>query len=167
MKSLKAVAGCLLGLVCFTAVPSVWSQADVSGPEGSFSSVEERRLLLNLQEERLKLREKEKELQQREMELKTLKVEVEKKLDDLERLRAQIEGLLKQKSDVEAQQVKELSQIYEKMDPTKAAKVIAELDEGLAIQVLSSMKRKSAGKILNNVEKGKATSLSEGFSELK
>ncbi len=165
-NKLLSVLALVITLVVWGSV-LVSAQEDPSSSTSEYSSVEERRLLLSLQQERQKLRKKDEALQKREIELKTLEVEVEKKLDDLKRLREQVEGLLGKKSEVEAQQVTELSKIYEKMDPAKAALVIAELDEGLAVQILSGMKRKSAGKILNSIRKDKAISLSEGFSDLR
>jgi flagellar motility protein MotE (MotC chaperone) len=56
--------------------------------------------------------------------------------------------------------------MYEKMDPVQAASLLASLEEELAIGILSGMKSRSAGKVLNNIEKQKAARLSEAFSTL-
>ncbi|MGE4580231.1 MAG: MotE family protein [Desulfuromonadales bacterium] len=130
-------------------------------------SVEERRILLSLQEERTRLEERDRQLDQREMELKSLQAEVDKKLDELNVLRQQFEQLLAERENREAERLGELSLMYEKMDPVKAAAIISTLDEELAIGILAGMRKKSAGKLLNNMERKKAASLSRRFSSIE
>jgi len=131
------------------------------------SSVEERRILASLKEERATLAAREKLLNTREMGLKTLQTEVDKKLNELRRLREEVEKLVAQKDEEENARILNLSKVYEKMDPTKAASIIATLKTDLAVDILANMKQKSAGKILNNLEGEKAASLSVAFSKLK
>ena len=100
-------------------------------------------------------------------ELKTLQAEVDKKLDELKTLRQQYEKLLAERDSKEAERVAELSQMYEKMDPAKAAAIVSSLDDNLAIGILSGMKKKSAGKLLNNMDPQKAVRLSRKFSSIE
>lgn len=130
------------------------------------SSVEERRILSSLLQEKAKIAAQQKHLDAREMELKTLQAEVDKKLDELRRTREEVEVLVAQKNAEENARILGLSKVYEKMDPAKAARVLTTLETELAVDILANMKQKSAGKILNNLEGEKAAALSVAFSTL-
>jgi flagellar motility protein MotE (MotC chaperone) len=130
-------------------------------------SVEERRILASLLEEKARVAAQKKLLDAREMELKTLQTEVDKKLDELKRLREEVEVLVAQKDAEENARILELSKMYEKMEPAKAARVLTTLETELAVEILANMKQKSAGKILNNIEGEKAAALSVAFSTLQ
>ena len=95
-----------------------------------------------------------------------MEAEVDKKLDQLGRLRLQIEQLLAQKDQAEQQRAAELAKMYEKMSAEKAAAVLASLDQELAIAILGRMKTKSAARILNSMERDRAAKLSTAFSTL-
>lgn len=156
---------------CLVAAVFLWPSLPCAQPESlalqPIQSVEERRILLSLQEERARLQERDRQLDQRELELKSLQAEVDKKLDELNVLRQQFEQLLAQRNDLETERLGELSLMYEKMDPAKAAAIVATLDEELAIGILAGMRKKSAGKLLNNMERKKAASLSRRFSNIE
>ena len=53
------------------------------------------------------------------------------------------------------------------MKPGQAANIISTINEDLAIQVLSKMKKKNAAQILNMIEPAKARVLSEKFAGYK
>jgi|GEM_PF-1591262 len=139
-----------------------------------FQSVEERRLYAILQNERDNLEEEKKVLVFKEKELKTLQIEADKKLKlldeklaELRALQSKIEELLKEKDIQEQQKTKDLSLIYAKMAPDRAALAMATLDEQLAADLLANMKVKSAAKILDRMDKAKASQLSETFTTIK
>ena len=129
-------------------------------------SVEERRILVSIEGEYEKLDQREAELDSRELQLKTLGVEVDKKLVAMQELREELVKLLNRKKDEEDRRVGELSKIYEKMDPSKAARLIKQLDQQLAIELLIGIKKKTAGQILDNLDTKTATKLSKGFTEI-
>lgn len=129
-------------------------------------SVEERRILVSIESEYEKLAEREAELDSRELQLKTIDSEVDKKLAAMQELRAELVKLLNRKQEEEGRRVGELSKIYEKMDPTKAAKLIKELDQQLAIELLIGIKKKTAGKILDSLDAATATALSKAFTKI-
>lgn len=140
----------------------------------SFKSVEERRLYTILQNERDSLEEEKKVLVLKEKELKTLEVEADKKLKlldeklaELQETQRKIEELLAIKDAEEIRKTKELSLIYAKMDPDRAALSMAALDEQLAADLLANMKVKSAAKILDRMDKVKASRLSTTFTTIK
>lgn len=135
-------------------------------PDKQISSVEERRVLVSVEAEYDKLATREAELDKREMELKTLQREVDKKLASMQSLRQELIKLLERKKSEEGERLSELSAIYEKMDPAKSAMLIKGLDQQMAIDLLINIKKKVAGRILNNLDRETATRLSKGFGEI-
>ncbi len=143
-------------------------------PKTTFSSVEERRLYTILQNERDSLEEEKKVLALREKELKTLEEEADKKLklldeklDKLKKVQKKIESLLAEKDVEEQKKIQDLGMIYSKMAPERAALALAALDEQLAADLLANMKIKSAAKILDRMDKAKASQLSTTFTTIK
>ncbi len=144
--------------------PSVAGQSLV--PEEQIKSVEERRILVSIEQEYAKLEEREAELDSRELQLKTLADEVDKKLAAMQELRQELLKLLDRKQQEEGVRVEELSKIYEKMEPKKAALLIKDLDKQLAIELLLGIKKKTAGQILDNLDAATAAELSKAFTEI-
>jgi flagellar motility protein MotE (MotC chaperone) len=149
-------------------------QSEVIKPKTSFSSVEERRLYSMLQSERENLEEEKKVLALKEKELKTLEKEADKKLrllddklDQLKKVQRKIEELLAEKDVEEVKKVKDLSLIYAKMSPDRAALAMGAVDIQLAADLLANMKVKSAAKILDKMDKAKASQLSTTFTTIQ
>ncbi len=134
--------------------------------ENQISSVEERRILVSIEDEYAKLDERESKIDTREMQLKTLEVEVDKKLAAMQQLRTELVQLLDRKEKTEGERIAELSKIYEKMNPQKAAVLIKALDYQLAVDLLLGIKKKTAGKILDSLDAKTATELSKAFTEI-
>jgi flagellar motility protein MotE (MotC chaperone) len=135
--------------------------------ETEIGTVQERRIIVQLREQKIKNEQLAQDLQKEKIELNLLRIEVDKKLDELKALRVEVSALLEEKSAQEQVKVQELSQMYNKMDPAKAAVIIGQLDQELAIGILGNMKSKSAGKVLANVEGEKAAQLSAAYATLK
>ncbi len=133
---------------------------------GQYGSVEERRLLLALQQERRNLVKEREVLKNQKKDLKRLEAEVDKKLDQLQSTRLQIEKLLTEKNAAELKKIRDLSKMYDKMSPEKAARILSTLDQDLAISILENMKTKAAAKVLNNMDRDKAARLTTAFSTL-
>jgi flagellar motility protein MotE (MotC chaperone) len=128
---------------------------------------EARRILSNLNEERLRIEERQQVLDRREDELKILQLEVDKKLSQLEELREDLDQMFAQKDEVEHDKVKKLSLIYQKRNPAGAAATLASMDKHLAVSILSMMRDKSAGKILDQMDKKTAVEYSTALGRLK
>jgi len=162
-------------LVSFPLVSSsLYAQDGDTAGDLEFSSVEERRLHASMLEERAIIFEEKKELDLRKKELKTLEdavdkklVEIDKKLQELELSKQQLAELLAEKSAEESKKIKDLSKIYEKMDPIKAALALSGLEQQLAADLLANMKVKSAAKILDSLNKPQATEISKTFSTIQ
>lgn len=139
-----------------------------------FSSVEERRIFALLDEERKQLQKDRNDLEMRENELKTLEASVDKKiteidnkLKELKSLQGKIETLLAEKDDREKKRIKELSTIYNKMAPGRAALAIGKMDPTLATDLLANMKPKAAARILDALDKQKTSNLSTTFTKIQ
>lgn len=159
----------LLSAVLFTGVFSLPLCAQNSfAPDTppTTTSVEERRIETAIQAELKNLKLRDQALEKKEMELKTLETEVDKKLSELEKIRAEVSRLLESKTEQEAVKVKSLSKIYEKMDPSKAASTIVNLDIELAVEILQNMKVKAAGRVLDNLDAKTAAKLSTSYPAL-
>jgi flagellar motility protein MotE (MotC chaperone) len=182
MHPITFLPQCLFVLLLIGFIPSFSFAADPPATDSSaavenkknFKSVEERRLYAVLQNERDNLEEGKKVLVLKEKELKTLQVEADKKLvlldeklAELQKIQLKIEKLLAKKDAKELQKTKDLSLIYAKMSPDRAALAMATLDEQLAANLLASMKVKSAAKILDRMDKAKASQLSTTFTTIK
>ena len=141
--------------------------AQNTSSEPPFSSVEQRRVLQALQNERQNILKERQKLANKKKELKRLEAEVDKKLDQLETTRLRIKKLLAQKDAREQQRIRDLSKMYAKMSPDKSAGIISTLDRKLAVSLLADMKTKAAAKILNNMDRDKAAQLTTAFSSLK
>lgn len=156
------------------AEPAATEQVNMQQEEKSFNSVEERRIDAILQNERDNLEEEKKVLALKEKELKTLRLEVDKKLEqmdkklnELKEVQKKIDAALAKKDAEELKKMKDLSLIYAKMNPAKAALSMGNLDQQLAADLLANMKVKSAAKILDQMDKTKASQLSATFSTLQ
>jgi flagellar motility protein MotE (MotC chaperone) len=163
-KIVRIFLGGFFFLVCFGASPYAQTWGATNGPGQEIESVEERRLLLSLQEEKEKIEEREKKLDRKEIELKTQAREVDKKLQEIRAQRKFLEELLAERGEARKKKIRSLSKIFEKMDPGKAALILNNLEDDLAIGVLEGMRAKSAGKLLSRLKTEKAARLSVHFA---
>lgn len=118
-----------------------------------------------------RLTERKKELDLREVEIKKMEEEIvkqreelEKKMTELENMRRKISSVLEEKVQVDDKRVENLVQFYSSMKPQQAAKIIENIDEGLAVEVLARMKKKSAAEIMNLLKPEKAQVISEKYT---
>ncbi len=169
--SIYSAWACTLVLLSLTLSSVCFSQ---ESEEKKYRSVEERRIFALMQEERLQLEQEKKDLDLREKELKSLEVSVDKKiaqidtkLEDLRNLQRKIETLLAEKTVEERKRIKNLSAIYEKMSPDRAALAMSGMDPTLATELLANMKAKSAAKVLNMLDKQKTSQLSTTFTTIQ
>ena len=157
--------------LCCLALPLQAAENNPAAQEkkaAQYQSVEERRLMESINETAATGAASEREnLENRKKELKRLEEEVDKKLDQLNQLRLNIEKLLAAKDAEEQKRISELAKMYEKMSAEKAAAVFTTLDKDLAIAILGQMKTKSAARILNNMERDKAAKLTTAFSAVE
>lgn len=164
------LVGYLIVLILLLLQPvCAWSQTQETEGSKEPTSVEERRIRYAVEKERAQLQAEYKKrreiLDMKDFELKTLAQEVDKKIEELQRLKDELQAIRMENQAELSQRAKELSRIIEKMEPAQAATLIAKLDESLAVLVLSGLKPKSAGRLLNNLNTVKAAELSTAYSE--
>lgn len=107
------------------------------------------------------------ELARQEVELGKMKEELERRLKELEGMRNQISEILAERVKIDAEKVETLVQMYSNMKPPQAAKIFESLDEDLAVELLSRMKKKSAADIMNLLPPEKAQVFSERYAGYK
>lgn len=164
MKRLGLVPAALLLALFFTSAGQCQEEKVVF--ECGDIGVEARRVLSRLKEERARFAKREESLEKRENELKILQAEVDKKFERLRQLRNEVEEMLSKKDQVESEKVRKLSKIYQKREPAGAAASLAAMDQDLAISVLSMMRDKYAGEILDNMEQETAVLYSTALGRL-
>jgi len=148
-------------------VPAESSPQTTGSQENTYRSVEERRLLMALQNERINLQNEREDLAEQKKSLKRLQDEVDKKLEELKQQRQQLEELLAEKDAQERKRIQDLSKMYEKMTADKAARVFSTLDKDRAVSIRANMNTKYAAKVLNNMDRERAAALTTAFSNLE
>ncbi len=117
------------------------------------------------------LRRRELDLKRREVRLQGLEQEVEAQYEALRLLQEELsakvkamqstapppptpEDLKKQAARVEEKEanVQQLARVFEKMKPAEASKVVPQMEEDLAVEVLARLKERQAAKILGGIE---------------
>ena len=148
------------------------AQAGTQTP--AIGSVEERRLVSDIETERQSVRDERQDLEIQKKALKTLEEGVDKKLADLDSKLAELkrqqqllQTLLTEKSEVEKQKTAELAKIYDKMTPERAAVALSGLDPKLAAELLANMKTKAAARALDQISRQKASELSTTYTTIK
>lgn len=163
----------ILLLTCiamFSYSPILAEQAE----ETAYDSVEERRIFALMENERQELQQDRQDLELRENELKTLEAsvdnkikEIDNRLEKLKTLQRKIEKLLAEKTKREKERIENLSAIYAKMVPGRAALAMSRMEPVLATDLLANMKPKAAARILDMLDKQKTSQLSNTFTTIQ
>jgi flagellar motility protein MotE (MotC chaperone) len=125
---------------------------------------EEEKHLLNLVKRSQELDLREQELLNLEKEIEEKNQKVLAKIAHLEKMRQDMESKLKFQVDEDNKKVDQLVEVYSAMKPTQAAIVLENLDEDLAVKVLTRMKKKNAAEVLNVMKTEKAKKFTELFT---
>ncbi len=120
--------------------------------------------LFKLAERKKTLDLREEDLNKMAAEIEKQKSEIEQQVKKIEETRAKISSVLEEKIKTDDAKVDTLVQMYSNMKPQQVAKVFETLDEDLVIEILSRMKKKVAGDILNLVKPEKAQIFAERFA---
>lgn len=120
-----------------------------------------------LNDRKKELDAREEELGRQEAELGQMKSELERRLKDLEDMRGKISEILADRVKIDETKVETLVQMYSNMKAVQAAKVFESMDEDLAVEILSRMKKKNAADIMNLLKPEKAQVFSEKYAGYK
>jgi len=105
------------------------------------------------------------EIEAREKALQTLEAAVRTQIQELKELQQQTLLVLEPERAEKAAELRKLVSFYQNMKPQKAATLLEKLPVELATQVLSSMKQREAGKILNVMNPARAVLISKRMAE--
>ncbi|HFC98223.1 MAG TPA: hypothetical protein ENJ40_07190 [Thermosulfurimonas dismutans] len=114
--------------------------------------------------EREKLEERAKQLTLREKRLRLLDQQVERRLAALLELENSVDEKLKKIRTIETKRFKLLVKAYSEMRPSKAARLLMNMDQDMAVKILSAMKSDQVARILAAMPPEKAAPLAEALS---
>ncbi|MGQ9365317.1 MotE family protein [Azospirillum sp. ST 5-10] len=143
------------------AIPSA-SPAASGEPLGPVNAQE---VLQALAERRAEMDRRTKELEQREALLAAAEHRIDQKLQELEAVRTDIQGLLKVGDDRQSAQLESLVKIYETMKPKDAARIFEELDMPVLLDVVQRMKESKTAPILAAMDPLKAKEVTSALVE--
>jgi len=93
--------------------------------------------------------------------LKILKADLQAQIDQLKKLKQEYEEMRKGLEGKKHEKLAQVVKMFEAMPAEEAAKTIEKLDDDTAVQILTSLKARSAGKVLAQIEPGRAAILSK------
>ena len=117
-----------------------------------------------LKVEQEQLEKKKQEIELREKRLRLLERQVERRLSALLELENSLEEKLQKIKQIENERFRLLVKAYGSMRPSKAAKLIVNMDQEMAVKILSALKSDQVGRILGAMPPEKAASLAEALS---
>ncbi|HYD98047.1 MAG TPA: hypothetical protein VEH84_01570 [Alphaproteobacteria bacterium] len=124
-------------------------------PPGAFADAPQV-VIERLQQRREKLEAKQKEVEQRMTVLAATEQRIDQKLGELQKLRDQIQGLLRQHDQQRNEQIDSLVKIYETMKPKEAALIFEKLDEKVLLAVVTRMKEAKTAPIMASMDPERA-----------
>lgn len=107
------------------------------------------------------------EIEAREAALRELEAAIMAQLDDLQRSQQAASAVLEPEMREREAEVAKLVAFYQSMKPKNAAELLEKLPLDLATSVLSRMKQREAGKILNVMDDTRAVLISRQMAESK
>lgn len=122
-------------------------------------------LLQDLSKRRKELDAREQTVIQKEGLLTAAEDRIDKKIVELQKVRTEIEGLIKTYNEQEEEEIKGLVQIYEKMKPKDAARIFDELDMDILLKVFDRMKASKSASLLANMRPQKAKEVTSRIAE--
>ncbi|MDQ7835967.1 MAG: hypothetical protein RDU24_11345 [Humidesulfovibrio sp.] len=113
------------------------------------------------------LKRREDEVAAKERALSAMEKSLDEKLAELKRAEASIKALLDQADVLKDARIKRQVDTYMAMKPKQAAEVLSNMDEALAVKILTGMKPKVAGEIMTYVKTPKAAKLTEAMTKVQ
>lgn len=166
MKRLKRVLVGLSFVVVLAAlavltpfVPQAGQQQETTSGKGG--CLGEGAVLADFQRMRTELETERKKIADRESELTAREQAVEEMLKNIQQVRDQIATMQELRKSENEAQVAKLVETFETMSPKAAAKLLATVDEALAVSAISRIETPRLAKIMNLMEPQKSSRLSE------
>lgn len=106
-------------------------------------------------------------LGKRERQLKQLEKSIDEKLKRLDDERKFFAQSIQQEKELQGQRLDKLVQLYDKMEPKKAAPVFEKMDEDLVVALFKKLRQKQVTLILETMNADKSVKLSEYFGRIR
>lgn len=106
-------------------------------------------------------------LSRREKKLQDLEKSIDEKLKKLEEERKFFAQGIQQEKDLQGQRLDKLVELYDKMEPKKAAPVFEKMDEDLVVALFKRLRQKQVTLILETMNADKSVKLSEYFGRVR
>lgn len=113
------------------------------------------------------LRRKEEELARKEQALRELERELDMRLRRMNELEANLKLMLDKADTVKDEKLRHLVDVYANMKAKQAAAALEQLQQDIAVRILSGMRGRQAGEIMSNMSAEKAATLSEALTKLQ
>lgn len=118
-------------------------------------------IVAELENKRQALDARERALNEHETRIKDREKDLDKKIQEMERLRAAVSGELETQKKNNEERVTKLVSVFETMTPKSASGVFETLDDWLAVEALKRMDVKRVAKVMNLMDKARSAKLSE------
>jgi flagellar motility protein MotE (MotC chaperone) len=106
-------------------------------------------------------------LQKKEESLKRLEAKLDKKIGQLDEERKFFAASIQKEQELKKERLARLVELYDKMEPKKAAAMFENLTPDLSVSLLKSLRQRQLTAILEKMAPDKATKLTEYFSRIK
>jgi len=125
------------------------------------------RMMEMIEKKNKELETREKEVTSKEEQLKTLEENIKKNLEKIEQALKESKEQFGEKEKIIKKNVESLIKVYSSMKAPEAAKLIAAIDEDLALRIISGMKDKVAGQVLSQLDVKVAKAITEKLAGKK
>lgn len=137
------------------------------GPTAGRTNPTDPEILQHYADRRAELERRAREIDQRQALLEAAEKRIDQKLQELEKVRGDIQKLLKTGDEQQTAQIESLVKIYETMKPKEAARIFEELDMPVLLSVIQRMKETKTAPILAAMEPVKAKEVTAALMERK
>ena len=127
--------------------------------------VKNEELLQHFADRRAEIERRTKEIEQREALLSAAEKRIDQKVQEMEKVRGDIQKLMRQGDEKQAAQLESLVKIYETMKPKEAARIFEELDMPVLLGVIERMKETKTAPILAAMDPVKAKEVTSALVE--
>lgn len=131
----------------------------------AMSPINNEQLLKHYADRRAELEKAAKDVAMREALLSAAEKRIEQKLKEMEKVRNEIQNLLKMGDERQSQQLESLVKIYETMKPKEAARIFEELELPVLLDVIQKMKETKTAPILAAMDPVKAKQVTSALVE--
>lgn len=142
-------------------------EGGAADPLGSdaLSPINNEQLLKHYADRRAELEKNARDVAQREALLSAAEKRIDQKLKEMEKVRSEIQNLLKMGDERQSQQLDSLVKIYETMKPKEAARIFEELELPVLLDVIQKMKETKTAPILAAMDPVKAKEVTSALVE--